>query len=126
MIMFAETDSSIAEGNPAYFRVDCFVSFIPSLIDGSRQPYYMSCVNCKKKVTEAAQGFECLKCDAMFDEALPAWNLSAKINDHSLDSTYLSLLGTSASPIMNMEASQYHEMMVSDAPNRTQQIEKML
>ena len=123
MVMLVEQDASIAEGKPAFFKVDCFISFIPGVIDGQRVAYYMGCTVCKKKVTEAPLGFECQRCDQVFEEALPAWNFTAKINDHSGDSVYLGCLGESAAPLMDMDASQYHQAVCED-PTKIEELVK--
>jgi len=54
MVMLVADDPTIKEGKPLFFKIDCFLSFIPGVVDGSRIPYYMSCTVCKKKVSEAA------------------------------------------------------------------------
>jgi len=69
----------------------------------------MACKVCKKKVVDESAGYHCEKCGKLFEEAVPSWNFSAKINDYSNESIYLQFLGECGSPIMGSDASEFHQ-----------------
>ena len=112
MIEMVSQDPAITQdGKSAYFKVEGFVSFFPGIADGQRQAFYMACKVCKKKVLDESAGYHCEKCGKLFEEAVPSWNFSAKVNDYSNESVYLQFLGEQGSPIMGSDASEFHQMM---------------
>ena len=48
-----------------------------------RQMYYLACPSCKKKVVDDTTGYNCEKCQKVFDSAVPTYNFSLKISDYS-------------------------------------------
>lgn len=72
--------------------------------------YYLSCPDCKKKVTDEAIGYRCENCDKVHQKVQVAYMLNAKVSDPS-GSIFVSFPRELGEPIMNgLTAEKFKEM----------------
>lgn len=111
MIQQAEADPNLNEGGnqgySAYYRVNGVINYIP--YNEMRQIFYLSCVECKKKVMEEEHGYQCYNCSKHYETAVPNWNFSIKLSDYS-DAIWLSVLGEQGDAIMGMQCSEFNQI----------------
>lgn len=58
---------------------------------------------------EEEQGYQCYSCSKVYETAVPKWNFSIKLGDHS-DAVWLSVLGEQGDAIMGMQCSEFNEI----------------
>ena len=112
MVNWAQDDENIEMGKSAFYKIEGCATWIPGVVEGTKQAYYLACTVCKKKVTEEQGGYNCVNCDRMFEDANPSYVFSAKVCDYS-DSTFISFMGETGNSLLGMTARQFHEAMKS-------------
>ena len=86
----------------AYFTVNCWVSWIfTNQNNPEKQMFYMGCKTCKKKVYDEHEGYRCDKCNKIYQEAVPSYNFSVKVQDLA-DSILLQCLGEVGEAFLGM------------------------
>ena len=68
----------------AYFTVNCWLQWVFTNENSpDRQMFYMACKVCKKKVYNEADSFRCERCDKNHSEAVPTYNFTVRVTDHT-------------------------------------------
>jgi len=98
-------------GKSAFYRIEGCATWIPGVIEGTKQAYYLACTKCKKKVTEEQGGYNCVNCDQIYKDANPSYVFSAKICDYS-DSTFISFMGDTGSSLLGVTAREFHNDII--------------
>ena len=69
--------------------------------------FYLACPSCKKKVTDDGKGYRCESCDKSYEDAVPTYNFSFKVQDCS-GSMILGCLGEAGENILKMKANDFY------------------
>lgn len=103
----AASENPAVSDRGAYMRIQGTVVHIMDQAD--RPMYYLSCLTCKKKVQQEANGYRCEGCQKSYEEAKPQYNFSVKLSDYS-DSIFISILGETGDTILGMTAKEYVDL----------------
>lgn len=69
--------------------------------------FYLSCPECRKKISDDTAGYRCESCNKVYSECVPTYMLTAKVTDVS-GSVFVCFPKELADPIMNgMSASEF-------------------
>ena len=75
-----------------------------------RPLYYLACQVCKKKVSDEQNGYRCENCQKTFQDAVPSYNFTMIIADHS-NEEYIQCIGEVGDHIMGCPAIVISELM---------------
>ena len=115
MIEIATNDQELLSNDKAlYFTVNAFCSWIFTPQDLVERPmFYLACPECKKKMTDQHNGFECARCNKTYDNAVPTYNFSCKISDVSSSIT-VRCLGEVGEAFVGIPCEAFYSNMKDD------------
>ena len=94
LVQFCASDQEVQEGKPFYAHLNCEIAYIFTPRDLDRPMFYLACPTCKKKVIDDGNGYRCENCNKSYQDAIPTYNFSFKVQDCSGSAT-LQCLGDS-------------------------------
>ena len=125
MINFSEKDPEIMEGKKSgFYRINCYLAFIPGMTDESRSLIYLACQNCKKKVTDNGEAYFCESCQEAQKEVTPSYIFSAKLQDYT-DAIYCTFIGNeNGEALTGVSSLNYHNYRADGNTKLTGMIEQ--
>ena len=108
MLETSEDQELLNGAKSAYITVNCFLQWVfTNENNPDKQMFYMACKVCKKKVIDEHDGFRCERCDKNSQEAVPTYNFTVRVTDHT-DSITLQCLGEVGQAFLGMDATDFH------------------
>ena len=107
LTQFCAQDPEVQMGKPFYANLICDIAFIFTPRDLDRNMFYLACPACKKKVLDDGSGYRCESCNKTYQDAMPTYNFSFKVQDCSGE-TILQCLGESGEQVMGMKCVDLH------------------
>ena len=109
MTEIATQDEDCLGGKALYFNVNCEIAkiFTPESLE--RQMFYLACPTCKKKVIDDGTGYRCENCYKTYEDAVPTYNFSMAIQDHS-EQRIVNCLGEVGEAILGMKCNEFYTL----------------
>ena len=87
--------------------------------------FYLACPECKKKLIDQAEGYNCVRCSKIYSNAVPTYNFSCKISDLS-NSITVRCLGEVGEAFIGIPCDQFYSTMKDDLDLIKEQTSKNL
>ena len=117
--IYSNVDDIFARENSYDTKLYPIVRFIASVVAVSKydKNYYYGCPNknCKKKLNDVSNSYNCAKCGVDIPEGTGAYyfTVNIKVKDTTME-CWVELFGESAEKLFGIECRKYHELVVNN------------